>query len=78
MLVKIDSINMINSLRTGHIIYQHEKERYVVNTITPTHIFLFLFGGGLSVKTIPVLDMLRDNWHLVKPDTIGTTYKPFV
>ncbi|HLX92648.1 MAG TPA: hypothetical protein VKR32_13245 [Puia sp.] len=64
-------MNIINSLRTGYIVYQRENEKYLVDTITKTHIFLFLFGVGLRVKTIPVPDMLRDNWHLEKPETVG-------
>ncbi|HLX93457.1 MAG TPA: hypothetical protein VKR32_17355 [Puia sp.] len=67
MIVKIDSVAVVDSLRVGQIVYKNEREKYVIGSFTLTHVFLYLIGIGLKLRALSILEMMEDGWRLEKP-----------
>ena len=67
MNLKIDSLDVIEQLKRGDVIFQErETEKYIITSINAEQVMLTVTGSGINIKLFATGDLIKDNWILQK------------
>jgi hypothetical protein len=63
MSCKIETLNQVNGLTVGQILFQDEIERFIIKKIKRDYFILENQQDNFRVKIILRYNLLNDGWH---------------